>query len=108
MWLNALAHFRDDHSRFLHAPDHKEPAIRENDTLLIKVMRKFLSSTTKYLNLLAAGVRTQINETINSKRTRFASKNIGWTDSWMARMSLTVPHFNNPHVYFIDLVSISP
>jgi hypothetical protein len=26
----------------------------------------------------------------------------------MARMSLTVPHFNNPHVYFIDLVSISP
>jgi hypothetical protein len=64
----------------------------------------FLSTTTKYFDLLEAGVRTQVNESPNSRRTRFASKNLAWADSWVAMMSLAMLHFNNPYMCFTDLV----
>jgi hypothetical protein len=78
--------------------------MRDDDTALIEAMTTFLSTTTKYFDLPQASVRTQVNESPNSRRTRLASKNLAWADSWMARMSLTVLHFNDPYVSFADLV----
>jgi hypothetical protein len=104
LWRNALSHFRGDHSRCLHAPNGREAAIRDDETRLIGAMTEFLSSTSKYFDLLQAGVRTQVNESVNSRRTRFASKNLAWADSWVARMALAVLHFNKPYVYFTELI----
>lgn len=104
LWQNALSHFRGDHSRCRHAPNDKDPVIRGSETDLIEAIRTFLSSTTKYFDLLEAGVRTQVNESLNAKRARFASKNLAWADSWVARMSLAVLHFNHPYAYFTELV----
>jgi hypothetical protein len=104
LWRNALSHFRGDHSKCLHAPNDREPAIRDDETRLIGAMTECLSSTSKYFDLLQAGVCTQVNESVNSKRTRFASKNLAWADSWIARMALAVLHFNNPYVCFTELI----
>jgi hypothetical protein len=104
LWRNALSHFRGDHSRCRHAPNGKEPLIQDDETTLIEAMTIFLSTTAKYFDLLEAGVRTQVNESLNSRRTWFASKNLAWADSWVAKMFLAVPHFNNPYLYLTDLV----
>jgi hypothetical protein len=63
-----------------------------------------IAGKTGYFDLLEAGVRTEVNESLNSRRTRFASKNLAWADSWVAKISLAVLHFNNPYLYFTDLV----
>jgi hypothetical protein len=104
LWQNAVSHFRGDHSRCRHSASTKGRVIRDDETVLIEAMTTFLSSTTKYFELLEPNVRTQVNESLNAKRTRFASKNFAWGDSWVARMALAVMHFNDPYVYFTELV----
>jgi hypothetical protein len=102
--VDALSHFRGDRSKSRHTLDDKEPVIQNEETVLTEVMRTFLSSTTKYFDLLEASVCTPVNESVNTKRSRLASLNFAWADSWVARIALAVLNFSGPYIYSTELV----
>jgi hypothetical protein len=77
-----LFHFEGDHTNCWHYPSEKPRKFQQNDAEVMNAISDLLEKSVHYFAILDADNQTQVNESINARMSRFASKNYAWTDSW--------------------------
>jgi hypothetical protein len=97
-WLNSINHFSGNHD---HCPfEHGRKCCEWRDGMAVPAIRErmhtFLKDTKDILEKCDGEFSTQINESLNRTKLKYAGKDVKWGGSWPARMACAILDRNKP------------
>jgi hypothetical protein len=103
LWMNSLEHFKGNHE---HCPrEHLEslhgPLIKTAKAAA--ELQHILEETVELLSRALPGLNTQLNESFNSLKAKFGSKDTSWRVSWPSRVDCAVLQMNSETEWRIPL-----
>jgi hypothetical protein len=116
-WRNAERHFAGVHAGCPFQHDtHRPPKVwsRASDPLTaeasLKLLKEFLSKTESVVDHVDGEFSTQMNESINRSKIKFADKDRQWRTTWVARMACAVLDRNvaNWRLTLYDRLNLPP
>jgi hypothetical protein len=104
-WMNTTQHFLGHHEA---CPSHKVstwklPPLTDNP-IGVQELQQFLENTRGLITKCGHGLSTQICESFNSIKARFADKATSWKVSWDARTMCAILQKNNPELWKSELL----
>jgi hypothetical protein len=99
-WKNALQHYSGSHIGCPSQHNPKKPPkvwSRKDDPQSMKLLEEFLEKTASVVEHVEGEFSTQMNESINRSKVKFADKNRQWRTTWPARMACAVLDRNVPN-----------
>jgi hypothetical protein len=109
-WRNCIFHFKGihDHCPFEH--DYEIPVKLGDDPAVDAALTKLLKKTSWILECCNPEFSTQLNESFNRGKLKYATKDVKWGFSWEARMCCAILDRNCPfwklHLY--DKLGLPP
>jgi hypothetical protein len=96
-WINSCCHFRGDHKECPY--HHKETPVWDVlfDQKFLSRFTEFLEKTQWILEKCHSEFSTQLNESLNRSKLKYASKDVKWGSSFDARMGCAVLDRNCPY-----------
>jgi hypothetical protein len=113
LWRNAALHFAGDHKhcRIEHNPK-RPPKVwsRASDPAAMALLKEFLAKTESVVEHVDGAFSTQMNESINRSKIKFADKDHQWRTTWTARMACAVLDRNAPNwrLMLYDRLNLPP
>jgi hypothetical protein len=103
-WLNTVEHFLGNHEGCPHhkVNAQKRPPLADNQRGQ-EELRGFLERTTNLVMKCGHGLNTQMCESFNSVKARYADKTTSWKVSWNARTMCAILQMNNPERWKLEL-----
>jgi hypothetical protein len=102
-WMNTLEHFKGNHA----GCPKQHPALGHRPLIQTKVaedeLREILEGTRDLLSRSRHGFDSQMCESFNSVKAKFASKEIAWIVSWSPRVWCAIMQMNSEHNWRMDL-----
>jgi hypothetical protein len=105
-WMNAVEHFKGNHTgcpREHPGGDHF-PAIK--DPRVEKQLLDVLKETKELLGRARSGFDTQLCESCNSLKTKYANKDTSWKCSWGSRVMCALMQVNSQENWRITLAQL--
>jgi hypothetical protein len=96
-WANCVNHFCGDHSGcpFVHTAEIPVWSGASNCDS-VRILKEFLAKTAVNLEMIVSQFSTQINESLNRTKSKYANKDICWGFTWKARMACAILDRNEP------------
>lgn len=107
LWMNALQHFKGNHSKCIHQKYANKSQEWKEITNWGKNVTKgkenglynFLSATIPFVTKVDHKFTSQANEGFHSVKGILAPKSLAWGTSWVGRMAIAVLRTNEPDIY---------
>jgi hypothetical protein len=99
-WHNSANHLAGNHDGCPKPHDPRKPPkvwSGANDPAKMKLLVEFLKKTEFVVLRVVGEFSTQMNESLNRGKTKYADKDRSWKGSWPARMACAVLDRNVPH-----------
>jgi hypothetical protein len=106
-WMNSLEHFKGNHAKCPRqhpAGDHSHPIM--TDSPAESQLREVLERTVELLARVRTGFDTQLNESCNSLKAKFANKDTSWKCSWPSRVMCALMQVNSVENWRIELADV--
>jgi hypothetical protein len=105
-WWNTVEHFKGNHAgcpRQHPASDRSHPLAQPGAE---RQLRDVLARTVDLLSRARTGFDTQLNESCNSLKAKFANKDTSWKCSWSARVMCALMQVNSTDNWRIALAGL--
>jgi hypothetical protein len=96
-WMNTTAHLSGDHEACPFKHGRVQVVIDPDDDDMLERMDAFLEKTWWVIERCSSYFSTQINESFNRGKLKYATKDVKWGFTWDARMACAVLDRNWPH-----------
>jgi hypothetical protein len=106
-WMNSLEHFKGDHTKCPRqhpTGDHSHPITTHSAAE--SQLREVLDRTVELLARARTGFDTQLNESCNSLKAKFANKDTSWKCSWSSRVLCALMQVNSVENWRIELADV--
>jgi hypothetical protein len=98
-WLNCTKHFLGDHLGCPKPHSNPSPVWQQlaESAVLQNELNGFLEKTKKIIQMCDPRYSTQVNESFNRSKLKYATKDVKWKFTWAARIACAVLDRNLPH-----------
>jgi hypothetical protein len=104
LWMNSLEHYKGNHKDCPREhPDSPPGGPLIKTEKAAEELQHILDETVELLARALRGLNTQLNESFNSLKAKFASKDTSWRVSWPSRIDCTVLQMNSEAEWRIPL-----
>jgi hypothetical protein len=96
-WENCVRHFCGDHSDCPFAHENEIPVWDgAAHKVCVDTLTLLVQKTKPILGLVVSDYSTQINESLNRTKVKYANKDVCWGFTWKARMACAILDRNDP------------
>jgi hypothetical protein len=105
-WMNSLEHFKGNHAKCPRQHPAGDPLPQLAGQEGQRQLREVLTQTVELLSRARTGFDTQLNESCNSLKAKFADKNTSWRCSWSSRVMCALMQVNSVDNWRIELAGL--